>query len=93
VTTPAIFDALHLLEAVLDSWDRNNTIMLNLLRALPDGGLDVKAIESSPSVAQQFMQFTMSGLFPSSRRRLRSSGQYQRRSGWSSVTATASRRC
>lgn len=43
-----------LLEALLDSWDRNNAIMLNLLRALPEGGLDVKAIESSPSVAQQF---------------------------------------
>ncbi len=45
----------HLLEALLDSWDRNNTIMLNLLRALPEGGLEVRAIESSHSVAQQFM--------------------------------------
>ncbi len=45
----------HLLEALLDSWDRNNAIMLNLLRALPERGLDVQAIESSPSVAQQFM--------------------------------------
>jgi uncharacterized damage-inducible protein DinB len=45
----------HLLDALLNSWDRNNTIMLNLLRALPAGGLEVKAIESSPSVAQQFM--------------------------------------
>jgi uncharacterized damage-inducible protein DinB len=44
----------QLLEALLDSWDRNNAIMLNLLRALPDGGLEVKATESSPSVAQQF---------------------------------------
>ena len=44
----------HLLEALLDSWDRNNAIMLNLLRALPEGGLEAKAIESSPSVAQQF---------------------------------------
>lgn len=26
-----------LLEALLDSWDRNNTILLNLLRALPEG--------------------------------------------------------
>ena len=43
-----------LLEALLDSWDRNNAIMLNLLRAIPEGGLDVKAIGSSPSVAQQF---------------------------------------
>ena len=45
----------RLLEVLLDSWDRNNAIMLNLLRALPKGGLGVKASESSPSVAQQFM--------------------------------------
>jgi hypothetical protein len=45
----------RVLEALLDSWDRNNTIMLNLLRALPEGGLDVRASESSPSVGQQFM--------------------------------------
>ena len=44
-----------LLEAVLDSWDRNNTIMLNLLRALPEGALVIKATESSASIAQQFM--------------------------------------
>jgi uncharacterized damage-inducible protein DinB len=44
-----------LLEALLESWDRNNTIMVNLLRALPDGGLEVRATESSPSVSQQFM--------------------------------------
>ncbi len=44
----------NLLEALLDSWDRNNTIMLNLLRALPEGGLEARATESSPSVAQQF---------------------------------------
>ena len=43
-----------LLEALLDSWDRNNTILLNLLRALPDGGLEVRAMESSPSIAQLF---------------------------------------
>jgi uncharacterized damage-inducible protein DinB len=43
----------RLLEVLLDSWDRNNAIMLNLLRALPEGGLQVKANESSPSVAQQ----------------------------------------
>ena len=45
----------HLLDALLDSWDRNNTTMLNLLHSLPESGLEVKAIESSPSVAQQFM--------------------------------------
>jgi uncharacterized damage-inducible protein DinB len=44
-----------LLDAVLDSWDRNQAIMLNLLRALPEGGLQAKAAPDSPSVAQQFM--------------------------------------
>jgi uncharacterized damage-inducible protein DinB len=44
----------QLLEALLDSWDRNNAIMLSLLRALTEGGLEVKATESSPSIAQQF---------------------------------------
>jgi len=27
--------APDLLEALLDSWDRNNTILVNLLRAIP----------------------------------------------------------
>jgi uncharacterized damage-inducible protein DinB len=44
----------HLLEALLDSWDRNHAILVNLLRALPEGGLEAKAIESSPSVAELF---------------------------------------
>ena len=43
-----------LLDAVLDSWDRNNTILLNLLRAVPEGGLATRAMESSPSVAELF---------------------------------------
>ena len=49
-------DALdeRLLEALLDSWDRNNRILLNLLRAVPEGGLEVRAMEGSPSVAQMF---------------------------------------
>jgi uncharacterized damage-inducible protein DinB len=44
-----------LLEAVLDSWDRNNTILLNLLRALPDDSMEVRAMEGSPSIAELFM--------------------------------------
>ncbi|HSY98056.1 MAG TPA: DinB family protein [Terriglobales bacterium] len=44
-----------LLEALLDSWDRNNTILLNLLRALPEGGLEARAMEGGPSVAELFM--------------------------------------
>ena len=43
-----------LLDALLNSWDRNNTILLNLLRAIPEGGLDAKAMDGSPSVAQMF---------------------------------------
>jgi uncharacterized damage-inducible protein DinB len=43
-----------LLEALLDSWDRNNTILLNLLRALPEGGLEARALGGSPPVAELF---------------------------------------
>jgi uncharacterized damage-inducible protein DinB len=43
-----------LLEALLDSWDRNNAILLNLLHILPEGGLEVRAMEGSPSVAELF---------------------------------------
>jgi uncharacterized damage-inducible protein DinB len=38
----------------LDSWDRNNTILVNLLRALPEGGLEVRATEDGPSIAELF---------------------------------------
>jgi uncharacterized damage-inducible protein DinB len=44
----------RLLEDLLDSWDRNNTILVNLLRALPEGGLATKAMEGSPSIAEMF---------------------------------------
>ena len=44
----------RLLEALLDSWDRNNTILLNLLRALPEGGLEARAMEDSPCIAELF---------------------------------------
>jgi uncharacterized damage-inducible protein DinB len=49
-------DALgeSLLEALLDSWDRNNTILVNLLRAVPEGGLAVRTMEGNPSVAELF---------------------------------------
>jgi len=43
-----------LLEALLDSWDRNNTILVNLLRAIPKAGLAARAMEGSPSVAELF---------------------------------------
>jgi len=41
-----------LLEALLDSWDHNNIILRNLLRALPEGGLEVRAMAGSPSIAE-----------------------------------------
>ena len=44
-----------LLEVLLDSWDRNNTITTNLLRAIPDGTMDLKVTDTSPSIAQLFM--------------------------------------
>jgi uncharacterized damage-inducible protein DinB len=44
----------RLLEVLLDSWDRNNIILLNLLRALPSAGLEATAMEGSPTVAELF---------------------------------------
>jgi uncharacterized damage-inducible protein DinB len=44
----------NLLEALLDSWDRNNTILLNLLGVIPESAMDVTAMEGSPSIAQLF---------------------------------------
>jgi uncharacterized damage-inducible protein DinB len=45
----------RLLDDLLDSWDRNNTILLNVLRALPEGAMEVRATAGSPSVAEMFM--------------------------------------
>lgn len=44
----------HLLDVLLDSWDRSNTILLGLLRALPPGGLDARATADGPTVAALF---------------------------------------
>ena len=44
-----------LLEALPDSWDRNNTILVNLLRLLPPSALEAgPVVAGSPSVAQLF---------------------------------------
>ena len=51
------------LEALLDSYHRGNTILLNLLRALPENGLDAKAMEGSTSVAQMFSHIHQMRLF------------------------------
>jgi len=44
-----------LLTALLDSWDRNNTILVNLLHAVPDGALELRPIATSPSIGELFM--------------------------------------
>jgi uncharacterized damage-inducible protein DinB len=41
-----------LLGALLEAWDRSNTIVINLLRALPEGGLEARATPGSPSIAE-----------------------------------------
>jgi uncharacterized damage-inducible protein DinB len=45
----------RLVKALLDSWERNNRILINLLRIVPEGGLNARPTEGSPSVAEQFM--------------------------------------
>ena len=42
----------RLLDVLLDSWDRNNTILVNLLRAIPKAKLGIRAMEGSPSIAE-----------------------------------------
>ena len=44
----------NLFPALLDSWDRNNTILTNLLRALPEDTLALRPIEGSPSIGELF---------------------------------------
>lgn len=44
----------RLLDDLLDSWDRNNAILVNLLRAVPEGSLEVRPMEDSPSIAELF---------------------------------------
>ena len=44
----------RLLEALLDSWERNNIILVNLLRAVPADRLNTRATESGPSAAELF---------------------------------------
>jgi uncharacterized damage-inducible protein DinB len=46
---------INVLHALLDSWDRNNTIVTNLLRLVPDEAMDIRPIDASPSIAQLFI--------------------------------------
>ncbi len=43
-----------LLDLLLDSWDRNNRILVNLLRALPSGALTDRPLPDSPTVSELF---------------------------------------
>jgi uncharacterized damage-inducible protein DinB len=43
-----------LMNVLLDSWDRNNTILINLLNAVPKDAWGIRPMESSPSVAELF---------------------------------------
>ena len=47
-------DDQSLLDALLDSWDRNNTILTNLLRALPEATLQARAMAGRPSIGELF---------------------------------------
>jgi uncharacterized damage-inducible protein DinB len=52
-----------LLDALLDSWDRNNTILVNLLRAVPEGGLEARAVEGSMTIREMFLHIHGTRLF------------------------------
>ena len=43
------------LEPLLDSWDRNNIITVNLLRSVPPDAMDFTPADGSPSIGQLFM--------------------------------------
>jgi len=47
-------DDQNLLDALLGSWDRNNTILINLFRALPEYTLEARAVAGSPSIGELF---------------------------------------
>jgi len=52
-----------LLDALLDSWDRNNIILVNLLRAIPEAALNISPSAGSPSIAQLFRHIHGTRLF------------------------------
>ena len=50
-------------EALLDSWDRNNVILINLLRALTPGALAANAMEGSKSFGEMFVHIHFTRLY------------------------------
>lgn len=45
---------MALLDDLIDSWDRNNTILINLLHMVADDAMDLRPVEGSPTIAQLF---------------------------------------
>jgi uncharacterized damage-inducible protein DinB len=43
-----------LLDALLDSWDRSNTILVNLLRSIPQEAFEFRPTSTSPTIAALF---------------------------------------
>jgi uncharacterized damage-inducible protein DinB len=43
-----------ILDAALDSWERSNVVLVNLLRAIPRSALEARAMPGSPTIAQMF---------------------------------------
>jgi uncharacterized damage-inducible protein DinB len=52
---PSAVDGQALLDAVIDSWRRNNVILVNLLRALPEDAMDLRASDGSWTVGALFL--------------------------------------
>ena len=44
----------QLLEALLDSWERNNRILVNLLQSIPEDRLNTRATDGCSSIAELF---------------------------------------
>jgi uncharacterized damage-inducible protein DinB len=56
-------DGNALLHALLDSWDRNNRILVNLLRAIPVEALELRGTPTSNTIAELFMHIHRCRLF------------------------------
>ncbi len=53
----------HVLDALLDSWDRNHAMLVNLLRLVPDGALDLSPAPGSPTIKQLYAHIHYCRLF------------------------------
>lgn len=53
---------MELLDPLLDSWDRNNRILVNLLGVIPDEGLGIRSTPGGHTVAQLFMHLAYNRL-------------------------------